>query len=123
MNNKFNRLQKNSAMLLATILVAGIIGISFPIAVFAQGYDGYKSEMRDGKSDSVKQISDCRLFNSNSNSLTQEQTQVMIINGQELTPEEISNVLNGNGEPLVDITGNIVERCFSTNFNEIIAIP
>ncbi len=112
MNNKFNRLQKNSAMLLATILVAGIIGISFPIAVFAQGYDGYKSEIRDGKSHSMKQIADCKLLNVNINSITQEQTQ---LNGQELTPEEISNVLNGNGEPLVDINRNVVNICFSIN--------
>ena len=92
MNNKFNRLQKNSAMLLATVLVAGIIGITFPIAVFAQEYDGYKAKMRDGKSDSVNQIADCKLRNVNINGITIEQT-----------------------PPTLVINKNIVNFCLSIN--------
>ena len=70
MNNKFNTLQKNSAILLATVPVAGVIGISSPFAVFAQvyedeyereydSYDGYKPEMNSDKSKPIIQIANC----------------------------------------------------------------
>ena len=42
MNN--NKVQKNTAIFLATVLVTGVIGISSPFTVFAQEYDGYGYE-------------------------------------------------------------------------------
>jgi hypothetical protein len=42
MNN--NKLLKNTAIFLATVLVTGVIGISSPFTVFAQEYNGYKYE-------------------------------------------------------------------------------
>jgi hypothetical protein len=45
LNNKSDLLKKNSTILLATVLVAGFIGISTPISIFAQEYyDDYESE-------------------------------------------------------------------------------
>ena len=42
MNN--NKVQKNTAIFLATVLIIGVIGISSPFTVFAQEYDGYGYE-------------------------------------------------------------------------------
>jgi hypothetical protein len=42
MNN--NKLLKNTAIFLATVLVTGVIGISSPFTVFAQEYNGYEYE-------------------------------------------------------------------------------
>ena len=42
MNN--NKVLKNTAIFLATVLVTGVIGISSPFSVFAQQYGGYQYE-------------------------------------------------------------------------------
>ena len=42
MNN--NKVQKNTAIFLATVLVTGVIGISSPFTVFAQEYNGDEYE-------------------------------------------------------------------------------
>lgn len=143
MNN--NKLHKNSAIFLATLLVAGIIGMSSPMIASAQeygyedkkhdSYDPYMSDRKDGKSGSNVQIANCELSLSNSNFIdqdsnqnqdliqTQNPSETAALNGQELTPEEALNAIggnsNGNSEPLLDINRNVVNVCFANNDNDV----
>ena len=69
MNTEFHLLKRNSAMLLGTVLIAGIIGIPSALAQSAHGYngfdeeynsyDGYKKENKHGKSITHIQTANC----------------------------------------------------------------
>jgi hypothetical protein len=145
-----NKLHKNSALFLAAVLVVGgVIGISsLPLTAYAQEYDmkyGYEDKKydsydpykeKDGKSGSNVQIANCEPSNTVIIGINQEQRQdvssssddgeeTATLNGQDLTPEEALNALNGNsngnGEPLLDINRNIVNVCFNNNDLDIAA--
>lgn len=83
-----NKLHKNSAIFLATLLVAGIIGMSSPMIASAQeygyedkkydSYDPYMSDRKDGKSSSNVQIANCELSLSNSNFIDQDSNRIRI---------------------------------------------
>ena len=132
--------KNTSAMFLATVLVAGVIGISSSFAAFGQeydyeenydSYDPYKPEMRDDKSGSpISQSANCDNSNNieiginqeertNTNEITNpnQNDGTTTLNGQELTPEEALNGLagnsNDNGEPLLNIDRNIANVCFN----------
>jgi hypothetical protein len=132
---------KNSAIFLATVLVAGIIGIYSPFAASAQEYGGYdkeykkddpykmKEEKKYGSGGPAYLSAKCDNTNVNINGIdqsqiqqqdqTQNQDETTELNGQELTPEEALNALtgNGNGEPLLNIERNIVNVCINENDN------
>jgi hypothetical protein len=136
---------KNSAIFLATVLVAGIIGISSPLAASAQEYGGYdkeykkddpykeKDEKKYGNGGPAYLSAKCDNTNVNINGIAQTQAQqqdqsnnfdneeATELNGQEMTPEEALNALNGNGngEPLLNIERNIVNVCINENDNEL----
>ena len=124
---------KNSAIFLATVLVAGIIGISSPFAASAQEYSGYdKEEKKYGNGGPAYLSAKCDNTNVNINGIDQTQIQnqdqsnnleeeTAELNGQEMTPEEALNALNGNGngEPLLNIERNIVNVCINENDNEL----
>jgi hypothetical protein len=127
---------KNSAIFLATVLVAGIIGISSPFTAFAQGYNGYEYEEKeynnydqskpDRKYDKFKPVYqhvNCENHNKINIGVNQDQTQQTEntaggeanLNSQQLTPEETWKTLdgnsNGNKEPSLNTERNILEFC------------
>ena len=106
---------KNSAIFLATVLVAGIIGISSPFAAFG---DAYQSAKCDNTNVNINGIDQSQIQQQDQ---TQNQEETTELNGQELTPEEALNALtgNGNGEPLLNIERNIVNVCINENDNEL----
>jgi len=78
------------------------------------------------------QTSECDDTNININGISQAQVQqqdqsnnleeeIAELNGQEMTPEEALNALNGNGngEPLLNLERNIVNVCINENDNEL----
>ena len=131
--------KKTSAIFLATVLVAGIIGISSSFTVYAQQYErDYESSyypsdlgMTDGQSGTQIQKAECDNKNNNENDLNQAQRQQGTVGsggfnngddslaGQDFTPEEALAALTGNGDgtsdPLLNIDRNIVNVCFNTN--------
>ena len=135
---------KNSAIFLATVLITGIIGIYSPFAASAQEYDGYdkeykkddpykmKEEKKYGSGGPAYLSAKCDNTNVNINGIDQTQIQqqdqtnnleeeATELNGQEMTPEEALNALNGNGngEPLLNLERNIVNVCINENDNEL----
>ena len=141
--------KKTSAIFLATVLVAGMIVISFPFSAYAQqqyqqdyshnyqqDYDSsyYQSDPRmDDKSHSKQsQRANCDNNNVNVNGIEQKQSQRQLVDstlagstddaaiaGQELTPEEAFAALNGNGDPLINAERNILNVCFNDNENSL----
>ena len=107
---------KNSAIFLATVLVAGIIGIYSPFAAFG---DAYQSAKCDNTNVNINGIDQTQIQQQDqTNNLEEEATE---LNGQEMTPEEALNALNGNGngEPLLNLERNIVNVCINENDNEL----
>ena len=138
---------KTSAILLATVLVAGVFAIYSPLTVYGQDYSHnyqqdydssyYQSDPRmDDLSHSDKKHSDkkgqsanCDNTNVNLNDINQIQRQnqavgntidtAATLNGESLTGEETLNALTGNGGPLVNIDRNIVNICINSNDNTL----
>lgn len=106
---------KNSAIFLATLLVAGIIGISSPSTAFGDAYQSAKCDNTNANINGIDQTQVQR--QDQSNTFGDESTE---LNGQELTPEQALDALNGNGgEPLLNIERNIVNICINENDNEL----
>jgi hypothetical protein len=108
---------KNSAIFLATVLVAGIIGISSPFAAFG---DAYQSAKCDNTNVNINGINQAQVQQQDQSSNLGEEATTEL-NGQEMTPEEALNALNGNGngEPLLNLERNIVNVCINENDNEL----
>ena len=134
--------KKTSAIFLATILVAGVIGISSSFVAFGQEYDyeknydsydesyaPYDPAMEYDKSDSPSKSSICDNRNFNIIDVNQAQIQRQseeivpeeALDGQQLTPEEDELVGNGNGDPLRNIDRSIEDVCKNDNDNTLIA--
>ena len=135
---------KNSAIFLATVLVAGIIGISSPFAASAQEYDGYdkeykkddpykmKEEKKYGGGPTYKKTK-CDNTNINIDVIDQTQIPERELNAEkridrssesnDLTLDELLNLLSGNsnGDPLLNLDKNIVNICFNNNYNGLYA--
>jgi hypothetical protein len=107
---------KNSAIFLATVLVAGMIGISSPLAAFG---DAYQSAKCDNTNVNINGIDQKQIQQQDQIGELEEETAAL--NGQEMTPEEALNALNGNGngEPLLNLERNIVNVCINENDNEL----
>ena len=147
MNNKLTSTKKKCAtsLFLAVVLISGVVGITSLSTAFAEEYgyekeknygyyDHYKPDMRYGISGGspAYQTSECDDTNVNINGISQAQVQqqgqsnnleeeTVELNGQEMTPEEALNALNGNGngEPLLNLERNIVNVCINDNDNEL----
>ena len=141
MNNN-NLHNKNSAIFIAAVLVAGVFAISSPLTVYGQQYEQdyqqdydssyYQSDPRiDDRSQSIKpsQKANCDNKNINVNDINQIQRQnqavgntigtAAALNGESLTGEEALNALTGNDDPLANIDRNIVNICINSNDNTL----
>ena len=145
MNNNILH-NKNSAIFIAAVLVAGVFAtISSPLAVYGQQYEQdydsyYQSDPRmddhsyDKKhSDKKGQSANCDNKNVNINDIRQIQRQSQAVgntigeaatlNGESISGEEALNALTGNGDPsgspLLNIDRNIVNICINSNENEL----
>ena len=104
-----NNFTKNNAILITTLLVAGIIGISFSL-VTASGevYQSAKCDNTNG----IEQTQLQRQFENNELDQT--------LNDEDLMEEEALDVLlNGDGESLLNIERNIVNVCINDNENTL----
>ena len=132
---------KNSAIFLATILVAGIIGMSSTLIASAEeygyekekkydSYDSYPPEMKYDKKGHGKayQSAKCDNTNVNINIAGQFQAQQQSepndlvnsaatteLNGQQMEPSQLLETLNNNGDPLFNLERNIVNVCINYN--------
>ena len=129
---------KNSAIFLATVLVAGIIGMSSPLIASAEEY-GYEKEKKYDHDDYEKdnkynsygnayQSAKCDNTNVNINIAGQFQAQQQSepndlvnsaatteLNGQQMEPSQLLETLNNNGDPLFNLERNIVNVCINYN--------
>ena len=134
---------KTSAILLATVLVAGVFAISSPLTVYGQHYSHnyqqdddssyYQSDPRmDDRSHSDKkgESANCDNTNVNLNDINQLQRQnqavgntidtAATLNGESLTGDEALNAITGNGDGtggLLNLDRNIINICFNSNAN------
>ena len=135
---------KNSAIFLATILVAGIIGMSSTLIASAEeygyekekkydSYDSYPPEMKYDKKGHGKayQSAKCDNTNVNINIAGQFQAQQQSepndlvnsaatteLNGQPVEPNQLLQGLNNNGQSLLNLERNIVNFCVNENYND-----
>ena len=132
---------KNSAIFLATVLVAGIIGMSSPLIASAEEY-GYEKEMKYDHDDYKKdnkynsygnayQSAKCKHVNVNVNIAGQFEAQqqnqdnnlvnsaaTTELNGQPVEPNQLLQGLNNNGQSLLNLERNIVNFCVNENYND-----
>jgi hypothetical protein len=135
LNNKSESLKKSSTILLATVLVVGFIGISYPSSIFAQEYyddyeteeysqyynDDYESEynnyekyMKDDNSKpSIQKIS-CNNINNNNIDFGDATNDEAISSSSDVSPS-FSNV---DSQP--DKKGDFVDPCLNNNNVKII---
>ncbi len=141
--NKILSTKKPSAIFLATVLVAGVIGISSSsFAAFGkeynyeENYDSYDDSyapydpaIKYDKSDSPSKSSICDNRNFNIIDVNQAQIQRLseelgtevALDALQLTLEEDELNGNGNGDPLRNIDRNIEDVCKNDNDNTLIA--
>ena len=108
-----NNFTNNNAIFLATVLVAGIIGISSShVAASGEVYQSAKCYNTNFNINGIEQTQLQRQFENNELDQT--------LNDEELMEEEALDVLlNGDGESLLNIERNIVNVCINDNENTL----